>query len=131
MGGSPERAFIQRLERLHLLDGALHALVGAVEEQGIALAVLGDVLHAVEPHGEEHDAGGRVAGLQGFAGVGETFGDLLAEAGVAGAFELGGFFFGLRLHAEGSGAASRARFEQARRLRVVGHGLQPVQSFQD
>ncbi len=65
--------------------------------------MLGDVFHAVEPHGEEHEAGRDVAGLHGFAGVGETFGDLLAEAGVAGTFELGGFFFGFGFDADGAG----------------------------
>ena len=41
-----ERTFIERLERLHLLDGAFHAFVGAVEEHDVAFAVLGDVFQA-------------------------------------------------------------------------------------
>ncbi len=98
-----QRTLVERFEGLHLLDGAFHAFVGTVEEHDVAFAVLGDVFHAVEPHGEEHEAGRHVACLHGFAGVGETFGDLLAEAGVAGTFEFGGFFFGFGFDADGAG----------------------------
>jgi len=123
-----ERAFIQRFEGLHLLDGALHAFVGAVEEHDVAFAVLGDVFHAVEPHGEEHEAGRHFTGLHGFASVGETFGDLLAEAGIAGTFKLGGFFFGFGFDADGAGfGLGCAGFDEVLGLSFVfGGGLHVV-----
>lgn len=97
-----ERTLIERFEGLHLLDGAFHAFVGAVEEHDVAFAVLGDVFHAVEPHGEEHEARRHFACLHGFSGVSETFGDLFTKAGVTGTFELGGFFLGLGFNADGA-----------------------------